>query len=1245
MFLGKLWHHSGVKMETTKQRLQALHAIIQKRIVFLDGAMGTMIQALGLTEDDFRCGKYSDSLQDHPVMLRGNHDMLLLSRPDLVQQVHLDFLHAGADIIETNTFNSTSISQSEYQTEKYVYELNRAGAEVARQAAFLADCEDAGVSIDATDAKAGTIPVQHFVAGVLGPTGKTLSMSPKVSDPAFRAIDFDTMAQSYRVAVQGLMDGGADILLIETIFDTLNAKAAIFAIQQEFAARGSSLPIMISGTITDASGRTLSGQTVEAFFYSVQHARPLSVGLNCALGADQLKRYVSELARVADCPISTHPNAGLPNEFGEYDHSPDFMARVMKDFAAEGIVNIVGGCCGTTPEHLRQIVDACKQYQARTIPATNPRLCLSGLEPLVQSEQTGFINIGERTNVTGSRKFARLIREKSYTEALEVARNQVENGAQVIDVNMDEAMLDSLQEMRTFLRLLAAEPDIARVPVMVDSSKWEVLEAGLQCIQGKGIVNSISLKEGEDEFLRRAALVRQYGAAVIVMAFDEQGQADTKARKVDICSRAYDLLTQKLDFPAQDIIFDPNIFAVGTGIAEHARYGLDFIEATAMIREKMPLVGISGGVSNVSFSFRGNNALREAIHSVFLFHAVRAGMNMGIVNPAQLVVYDEIPTPLLERIEDLLLCRREDATDRLLEIADSVQSGKAEKKEDASWRKLPVTERLSYSLVKGLTAHIEEDVEAARQQAAQALDVIEGPLMDGMNEVGRLFGAGKMFLPQVVKSARVMKAAVAVLLPYIEAEKDENASKQGKVLLATVKGDVHDIGKNIVGVVLGCNNYEVIDAGVMVAAQDILNAAREHSVDVIGLSGLITPSLEEMVHIAREMEKQNFSIPLMVGGATTSALHTAVKIAPEYHAPVVHIKDASLAVHAVNRLFTDREAFAQELAQEHERRRQQRESSQQKQEYVTLQYARDHRFEPDWSAYVPKKPAWTGRRMFRNYPLEKIRDYIDWTFFFAAWKIRGRYPEILEHPERGEEARSLFADANSMLDTIIADGIIQANAAIFILPAASRGDDIYIYNDESRSELAAVLPTLSQQRKNQDTDSYFSLADFIAPKESGIQDYFGGFMLTAGLNAQKYIDDYRNAGDDYRAIMVQFLTDRLAEAFAECLHAEVGSDIWGHNTNGEQPGIRPAPGYPACPNHQDKQILLDILQPSDDFGVALTESWMMVPASSVSGFYFSHPEARYFSVDTILEDQFEDWLLRSGLKREDAEKLLNSIRQ
>jgi 5-methyltetrahydrofolate--homocysteine methyltransferase len=1222
------------------ERYGYLRKEVQRRILFLDGAMGTNIQKYRLEEDDYRGSAFAD----HPMSLKGDNDILSISRPDIIGEIHRGFLDVGADIIETNTFNATSVSQSDYglQDPVFVRELNRASAALARS---IAD--------EYTDR---TPDHPRFVAGILGPTNKTLSMSPDVNDPGYRAISFDDLAADYTNALEGLLQGGADFVMIETIFDTLNAKAAIYAARRYARTTGRTVPIMISGTITDQSGRTLSGQTTEAFYYSVRHSDAFSIGLNCALGADQLRRYVKDLGRVSQQPVSVHPNAGLPNEFGEYDDTPEHMAEVLGAMAADGLLNIVGGCCGTTREHLKQIIRACRDHSPRQIPEDPQTMRLSGLEPLEIAGHTGFVNVGERTNVTGSRKFARLIREGSHQEALEVALQQVENGAQIIDINMDEAMLDSEAEMERFLKLLATEPDISRVPIMLDSSKFSVIEAGLKWVQGKSIVNSISLKEGEEEFLEHARTIRDYGAATIVMAFDEDGQADTFERKTSICKRSYDLLTSTAGFPAEDIIFDPNIFAIGTGIEEHRNYAVDFINATRWIREHLPLAKISGGVSNVSFSFRGMDQVREAIHSVFLYHALQAGMSMGIVNAGQLTVYDEIPDELRTAVEDLILNRDAEATETLLELAEKYAGRTSAREEDLSWREQPVEKRLSHALIKGITAYIEEDVEEARQKLPRALHVIEGPLMDGMNIVGDLFGSGKMFLPQVVKSARVMKQAVAYLEPFIEEEKgaDEADSGKGKILLATVKGDVHDIGKNIVGVVLASNNYDIVDMGVMVPTEDILQKAREEKADIIGLSGLITPSLDEMVNVAAEMERQGFHLPLLIGGATTSKIHTAVKIAPRYGNPVVHVKDASLAVGIANKLLNPavRESFAAEIEADHEKTRKKRAEDTESREYLTIHQARENRFVPDFSD-PPPVPKILGVKHFRNYPIEVLREYIDWTFFFIAWQMKGKYPAIFDDPQVGEEARRLYDDANAMLDEIVAENAIEARAAIFLYPAARRPDDsIEMYTDESRKDFAGIWHTLRQQKKKEKVDYYLSLSDFVAEKGSGINDYIGGFCTNAGFGLEAYVQRFRDEGDDYREILGKILADRLAEAFAERLHEEVRTTWWGYAPDENlskadlfairYQGIRPAPGYPPCPDHQDKEMLFKMLR-AEELDMGLTESYMMLPAAATSGFYFSHPESQYFGVGKLQRDQVEDWARRKGVSLQQAERWLQAV--
>ena len=1221
---------------------------LRQRILILDGAMGTMIQGYGLGEADYRGERFAD----HPSDLKGNNDLLCLTRPDIIRDIHAAYLEAGADIVETNTFNATAISQADYGLEHLVHELNLAAARIAREAA------------DAATARDPSRP--RFVAGVLGPTNRTASISPDVNNPGYRNITFDELRAAYGEALRGLVEGGVDIVMVETVFDTLNAKAALFAIDEYFARSGRRLPVIISGTITDASGRTLSGQTAEAFWNSLRHIGPVSFGLNCALGAKELRQYVEELAGICDCAVNAHPNAGLPNEFGEYDESPGAMAAEIGEWARSGFLNIVGGCCGTTPEHIRAIAEAVAPHPPRAIPDRDHTTRLAGLEPLNIGPDSLFVNVGERTNVTGSARFKRLILEGDYDTALEVARQQVDNGAQMIDVNMDEGLLDGVEAMTRFLNLVASEPDIARVPVMIDSSKWEILEAGLKCVQGKGVVNSISLKEGEEKFLEQARLVRRYGAAVIVMAFDEQGQADTRQRKVEICTRAYRLLTEKLDFPPEDIIFDPNIFAVATGIEEHANYGVDFIEATREIKRTLPHVLVSGGVSNISFSFRGNNAVREAIHSVFLYHAIRAGMDMGIVNAGQLAVYDDLPPELRERVEDVVLNRRPDATERLLEIADKYRAEGATgaDKVDEEWRSWPVARRLEYALVKGIDTWVVEDTEEARLQYDHPLQVIEGPLMDGMNTVGDLFGAGKMFLPQVVKSARVMKKAVAHLIPYIEAEKDENSQAQGRILMATVKGDVHDIGKNIVGVVLQCNNFEVIDLGVMVPANRILEEAREKQADIIGLSGLITPSLEEMSHVAREMQRQGFRVPLMIGGATTSRVHTAVKIEPHYeNAPTVYVKDASRAVGVAQNLISPdlREEFTRKLRAEYAQVREMHQGKKRRTDWLTLEDARANKTPIDWSAYTPPVPRRLGIQGFCDMPLEFLRPYIDWTPFFKTWELAGSWPGILDDPKVGPHARELYDDANRMLDRIITERWLHARGVIGFFPANTVGDDdIEVYADESRSEVKAVLHHLRQQTRKPPGRPNQCLADFVAPRESGLADYIGVFAVTAGLGIDEHVARFEAAHDDYHAIMLKALADRLAEAFAEHMHDrvrhvdwQVEEGPWTPRTGLDDPkfdnvrlvkeqyrGIRPAPGYPACPDHTEKPTLWRLIEVDERARIHLTESMAMLPAASVCGWYFMHPEARYFGVGKINRDQVEDYARRKGMPVAEVERWL-----
>ncbi|MFA6970811.1 MAG: methionine synthase [Gallionella sp.] len=1223
-----------------------IEKIIQQRILILDGAMGTMIQRYKLTEADYRGERFADWHRD----LKGNNDLLVLTKPEVIKAIHCEYLQAGADIIETNTFGANATTLHAYGMESLNYELNVAGARLAREAC---------------DAYA-TPDKPRFVAGVLGPTDKTATISPDVNDPAARNITFDKLVADYADATRGLMAGGADTILIETIFDTLNAKAAIFAVKAVFAERGTSLPIMISGTITDASGRTLTGQVTEAFYNSLAHANPISIGLNCALGAEELRQYVQELSRVANCYVSAHPNAGLPNPLAEtgYDDTPENMAGHIKEWAESGFLNIIGGCCGTSPAFIKAIAETVKDIAPRKIPE-NPVECrLSGLEPFNIGEDSLFVNVGERANVTGSAKFKRLILEGNYDEALEVAKQQVETGAQVIDVNMDEAMLDGEAAMVKFLNLVASEPDISKVPLMIDSSKWNIIEAGLKCVQGKSIVNSISLKEGEENFIKYATLVRQYGAAAVVMAFDEQGQADTYQRKIDICKRSYDILVNQVGFPPEDIIFDPNIFAIATGIEEHNNYAVDFIEACAWIRKNLPYAKISGGVSNVSFSFRGNEPVREAIHTVFLYHAIQAGMNMGIVNAGQLGVYEEIPRELRDAVEDVVLNRNPEAGEKLVKIADTVKGGGKEQIEDLEWRKGTVQERLTHALVRGITTYIVEDTEEARLQARLPVEVIEGPLMTGMNVVGDLFGAGKMFLPQVVKSARVMKQAVAHLIPYIEAEKlrSGDTSSKGKIVMATVKGDVHDIGKNIVTVVLQCNNFEVVNMGVMVPCQQILDTAREHNADIIGLSGLITPSLEEMAHVAKEMERQGFKIPLLIGGATTSRVHTAVKIEQNYPSGVtVYVTDASRAVGVCSNLLSDtlRDEYVASIKTDYADAREQHESRQSKAVYVSLEQARAHGLKTDWNNYTPPKPVFIGVKELRDYSLSEIAEYIDWTPFFQAWELAGRYPKILQDEVVGVEASKLFVDAQAMLKQIIAEKWLTANAVYGLFPAntvaigAGQGDDIEIYTDETRSELAMTWHNLRQQTKKPENIPNYCLADFIAPKDSGVADYIGGFAVTTGIGIDAHVAEFERQNDDYNAIMLKALADRLAEAFAELLHKRVRREFWGYASDEgldndaliaeKYRGIRPAPGYPACPEHSEKGPLFDMLDAPRRAGITITDSFAMMPTAAVSGFYFSHPQAQYFATGKIGRDQVASYAERKGWDIETAERWLAPV--
>ncbi|MCP8898301.1 methionine synthase [Gilvimarinus xylanilyticus] len=1223
-----------------EQRIAQLKQTLAERIVVLDGGMGTMIQSHKLSEEEYRGKRFADYNRD----VKGNNDLLNLTQPELMKQIHRDYLEAGADIIETNTFNSTRISMADYGMEDLAYELNLAGARIARE-----------VADELTEAEPHK---PRYVTGVLGPTSRTCSISPDVNDPGARNVTFDQLVENYIEATKALIEGGSDLILIETIFDTLNAKAAIFAVQEVFEELGTELPLMISGTITDASGRTLSGQTTEAFYNSLAHAKPLSIGLNCALGAAELRQYVQELSRIANCHVSAHPNAGLPNEFGEYDQEPEEMQAIIEEFAQSGFLNIIGGCCGTRPDHIQAIAEAVAKHPPRQIPDIEPACRLSGLEPFNITQDSLFVNVGERCNVTGSARFKRLIVEEDYDTALEVALEQVEGGAQVIDINMDEGMLDAEAAIVRFLNLIAGEPDISRVPIMVDSSKWEVIEAGLKCIQGKGIVNSISLKEGEDEFIEKARLCMRYGAAVVVMAFDETGQADTAARKKEICERSYRVLVDKVGFPPQDIIFDPNIFAVATGIEEHNNYAVDFIEATAWIRENLPHAGVSGGVSNVSFSFRGNNPVREAIHSVFLYHAIKVGMNMGIVNASQLAVYDDLPNELREKVEDVILNRNDNATEALLDIAEKYREGGGDsgKKEDLEWRSWDVKKRIEHSLVKGISAYIIEDTEEARQQAEKPLDVIEGPLMDGMNVVGDLFGAGKMFLPQVVKSARVMKQSVAYLQPYIEAEKVEGAKPNGKILMATVKGDVHDIGKNIVGVVLQCNNFEVVDMGVMVPGEKILQTAVEENCDIIGLSGLITPSLDEMVSVAREMERQGIDKPLLIGGATTSKAHTAVKIDPALNInQVVYVADASRAVGVCSTLLSDanRDGFVADLKTEYEAVRVRNANRKPRGTLRTYNDAIKHGFKADWENYTPPAPSFTGVKVFDDYPLEQLIDTIDWTPFFISWDLAGKYPRILEDEVVGEAARNLFDDAQKMLKKLIDEKLLKARAVLGFWPANTVDhDDIAVFGEDGE-ELARLHHLRQQQQKPGNRKPNFSLADFVAPKDSGKQDYIGGFAVTAGIGAEELAKEYEAKGDDYNAIMVKALADRLAESLAEHMHLRVRKEFWGYDKDEalanedlireRYRGIRPAPGYPACPDHTEKGTLFKLLDAEKNTGLTLTEHYAMFPTAAVSGWYFSHPESEYFAIGKIEKDQVESLAERKGMSQTELERWLSPV--
>ena len=1228
-----------MELTMTTNRTDLLKQQLATRILVIDGAMGSLIQSYGLDEAGYRGKQFAD----HPVDIKGNNEVLNITRPDIIKAIHMAYLEAGADIVETNTFNGTAISQAEYNMAQHAYEMNRAAAQIARDA-----CDEFEKN------NADSTP--KFVAGSLGPMNKTLSLSPDVNDPSYRAVSYDEVASAYQEAARGLIDGGADILLIETIFDTLNAKAAIFGLQTLFEEIGEERPIMISGTITDLSGRTLSGQMMEAFYHSIRHAKPLIVGMNCSFGPNTLRPYITTIANMADSYISFYPNAGLPDGFGGFSEAIDDMVPVLRELAQEGYLNVIGGCCGTTPAYIRAFADAVRGITPRQLPTIEPQMRLSGLEPFTITPDLNFINIGERTNVTGSRRFARLIKEEKYDEALSVARQQVENGAQIIDINMDEGMLDSEAAMVRFLNLIAAEPDIARVPLMVDSSKWSVIEAGLKCVQGKPIVNSISMKEGVEEFKHHARLARKYGAAVVVMAFDEEGQADTYERKTGIAARAYRVLTEEVGFPPEDIILDPNIFAVATGIEEHNEYAKDFIAATRWIKANLPYAKVSGGLSNLSFSFRGNDVVREAMHAAFLYHAIQAGLDMAIVNAGQLDVYEEIPPQLLTAVEDVLFNRHDEATEQLVELAEALRGqGTGKKRQvDLSWREKPVKERLSYALVKGITDFIIEDTEEARLAAQRPLHVIEGPLMDGMNIVGDLFGAGKMFLPQVVKSARVMKQAVAHLIPYIEAEKEELGladQSNGRIVMATVKGDVHDIGKNIVGVVLQCNGYEVIDLGVMVPAQKILDAAREQNADIIGLSGLITPSLEEMRHVAREMKRQGFTLPLLIGGATTSKLHTSIKIAPEYDGPVVHVVDASRAVGVATHILSDSDDYVNSIKVEYDELRRKHAGRQNRTRLVPLQDARRNAFKADWTTYQPPQPTFTGVKVFDNYDLAELVDYIDWTPFFRAWELVGKFPQILEDATVGESATSLYDDARAMLDKIVEEGWLTARAVIGFFPANSNGDDITLLSTD-HSPLATIH-TLRQQMERPPGRPNHALSDFIAPEKSGLEDYIGMFAVTTGIGIERKVAEFEADHDDYHAILLKSLADRLAEAFAERLHERVRREFWGYAadenlTNGDliaekYQGIRPAPGYPACPDHTEKDELFRILNATELVGMELTESFAMRPAASVSGYYFSHPEARYFGLGRIAKDQVENYAQRKGMTIEEAEGWLATV--
>ena len=1212
-----------------------LEEIIKEKILVLDGAMGTMLQKHRFDEFGYRGLRFKDANLDQ----KGNNELLSFSQPHSIREVHIAYLEAGSDIIETNTFNANRISQSDYGMEDLVYEMNKKSAELAREA------------IDIYLKNNPNRPC--FVAGALGPTNKTASLSPDVNDPGYRATSFDELRDAYKEQAKGLIDGGVDILLIETVFDTLNCKAALFGVNELLEERNLKIPIMVSGTITDASGRTLSGQTIEAFWISIKHGNLFSVGLNCALGAQEMRPYIKALSNIADCYISAYPNAGLPNEMGEYDQDPEEMQAFIKDFAKHNYVNIIGGCCGTSPAHISAMAEGVKGLSPRKIEKKPAITSFSGMESFIMRDNLNFVNVGERTNVTGSRKFARLILNERYEEAIEVAKQQVEGGAQIIDVNMDEGMLDAQKAMPRFLNLIAAEPDIAKVPVMIDSSKFDVIEAGLKCLQGKGIVNSISLKEGKEVFIKQAKLIQKYGAATVVMAFDEEGQADTKDRKVEICVRAYCILTEEVGFAKEDIIFDPNIFAVATGIEEHNRYAVNFIEACKEIKAKCPGVKISGGISNVSFSFRGNNAVREAMHTVFLYYAIKAGLDMGIVNAGMIEVYEEIPKKLRVLVEDVILDRHPDATQRLTDYASQTSSVGKRIERDLAWRKENVRDRITHSLVKGITEFIEEDVEEVRQQMDASLSVIEGPLMDGMNVVGELFGSGRMFLPQVVKSARVMKVAVKYLTPFIEKEKQGQNESKGKILLATVKGDVHDIGKNIVGVVLACNNYDIVDLGVMVPSGKILDIALKEKVDIIGLSGLITPSLDEMIGVAQEMEEKGLEIPLLIGGATTSKAHTALKIAPAYNGPVIHVKDASKSVAVASNLMSKglSKSYIQKIKEDYHAFRIQREKQNRTKQFVSLTEARQNKINIDWSSFKPFEPSFLGVKHFKDYDLGEIAQFIDWSPFFSSWQLKGKYPQIFDHPEYGQEAQELYQDAQKMLDKIIAEKWLKANASIGIFPANAREDDIEVYDPKDASVKIETLCNLRQQRRKRKSLPYYCLSDFVAPIDSGKTDYVGAFALTTGINIGKRLAVFEDADDDYHALLLKSIADRLAEAFAELMHYLVRTELWGYAKSESKDlnfmiaeqyqGIRPAPGYPACPEHSEKAKLFALLKAEAESGISLTENFAMFPAASISGWYFSHPESKYFGISSIGQDQFEDYEARSGHK--DLQRLMSHL--